>query len=116
MCVLIDLSVTLPLNTIRTLCGLQCSKVYIKDADEWKKDTDDKTKFKNVIEKVATKGRKNVTGWQRSHPEVCVLDSNDYEMNHKILRHTWGDGDTEKLQEKVIRNLAKEVHVDRLSK
>jgi len=90
--------------------------IYIKDADEWKKDTDDKTKFKNVIEKVATKGRKNVTGWQRSHPEVCVLDSNDYEMNHKILRHTWGDGDTEKLQEKVIRNLAKEVHVDRLSK
>jgi hypothetical protein len=34
-------------------------------------------------------------------------------MNHRILRHTWGDGDTEKLQEKVIRNLAKEVNVDK---
>ena len=87
--------------------------IYIKDADAWKKDTDEKSKLKNVIEKVATKGRRKVTGWQRSHPEVAVLDSNDYEMNHKILRHTWGDGDTEKLQDKVIKNLAKEVHIDR---
>ena len=87
--------------------------IYIKDADEWKKDTDEKSKLKNVIEKVATKGRRKVSGWQHSHPEVTVLDSNDYEMNHKILRHTWGDGDTEKLQEKVIKNLAKEVHIDR---
>jgi hypothetical protein len=87
--------------------------IYIKDADEWKKDTDEKSKLKNVIEKVATKGRRKVSVWQRSHPEVAVLDSNDYEMNHKILRHTWGDGDTEKLQEKVIKNLAKEVHIDR---
>jgi len=87
--------------------------IYIKDADEWKKDTDEKSKLKNVIEKVATKGRRKVSGWQHSHPEVTVLDSNDYEMNHKILRHTWGDGDTEKLQDKVIKNLAKEVHIDR---
>jgi hypothetical protein len=87
--------------------------IYIKDADEWKKDTDEKSKLKNVIEKVATKGRRKVSGWQHSHPEVAVLDSNDYEMNHKILRHTWGDGDTDKLQEKVIKNLAKEVHIDR---
>jgi hypothetical protein len=87
--------------------------IYIKDADAWKKDTDEKSKLKNVIEKVATKGRRKVSGWQHSHPEVTVLDSNDYEMNHKILRHTWGDGDTEKLQEKVIKNLAKEVHIDR---
>jgi hypothetical protein len=87
--------------------------IYIKDADEWKKDTDEKSKLKNVIEKVATKGRRKVSGWQHSHPEVAILDSNDYEMNHKILRHTWGDGDTEKLQDKVIKNLAKEVHIDR---
>lgn len=32
VCVFIDLSVTLPLNVIRTKCGLQCSKVYI---DSW---------------------------------------------------------------------------------
>jgi len=50
---------------------------------------------------------------KRGHPEVVVLDSNDYDMNHKIFRHTWGDGDTEKLQDKVVKNLAKEVHVDK---
>ena len=90
--------------------------IYIKEADTWNKDNEDKTKLKNVIEKVANKSRKNVAGWQRSHPEVSVLDSNDYTMNHNILRHTWGDGDTEKLKEKVIRNIAKEVHIDRLGK
>jgi len=87
--------------------------IYIKEADAWNKDNEDKTKLKTVIENVAKKGRANIGGWQRSHPDVCVLDSNDYDMNHKIIRHTWGDGDTEKLQEKVIKNLAKEVHVDR---
>ena len=87
--------------------------IYIKDEDAWNKDNEDKTKLRNVIENVAYKSRTNVPGWQRKHPEVVVLDSNDYEMNHKILRHTWGDGDTDKLQEKVIKNLAKEVHVEK---
>ena len=87
--------------------------IYIKDSEAWKKDNEEKTNLKNVIENVAKKGRQNVPSWQHSHPEVRVLDSNDYEMNHKIIRHTWGDGDTEKLQEKVIKTLAKEVHVDK---
>jgi hypothetical protein len=87
--------------------------IYIKEADAWNKDNQEKTKLKNVIQTVAAKSRKNVTEWQHSHPDVRVLDSNDYEMNHKILRHTWGDGDTEKLQEKVIKNIAKEVHVEK---
>lgn len=87
--------------------------IYIKEADAWNKDNQEKTKLKNVIETVAAKSRKNVTAWQRSHPDLRVLDSTDYDMNHKILRHTWGDGDTEKLQEKVIKNIAKEVHVEK---
>lgn len=87
--------------------------IYIKETDAWKKDNEEKEKLKNVIENVAVKGRQNVPSWQHSHPEVRVLDSNDYEMNHKIIRNTWGDGDTEKLQEKVIKTLAKEVHVDK---
>lgn len=87
--------------------------IYIKDNNSWNKDTDDKTKLRNVIEKVAMKSRANVNRWQREHPDVVVLDSTAYEMNHKILRHTWGDGDTNKLQEKVIKNIAKEIHVDK---
>jgi len=87
--------------------------IYIKDADAWKKDTEEKTKLKNVIEKVAHKGRSNVNSWQQTHPEVAVLDSQEYDMNHKILRNTWGDGETEKLQEKVVKNIVKEVHVDK---
>ena len=87
--------------------------IYIKDSEAWKKDTEEKTKLKNVIEKVAHKGRSNVNSWQQTHPEVVVLDSQEYDMNHKILRNTWGDGETDKLQEKVIKNIAKEVHVDK---
>jgi hypothetical protein len=87
--------------------------IYIKDANAWNKDNEDKTKLKNVIEKVAHKSRSNVNNWQRGHPEVVVLDSNDYEMNHKILRHVWGDGETYKLQDKVVKNIAGAVHVDK---
>jgi hypothetical protein len=87
--------------------------IYIKEEDAWNKDNEDKSKLKNIIETVAKKSRTNVPVWQRSHPEVLILDSTDYDMNHKIIRHTWGDGDTDKLQEKVVKNLAKEVHVDK---
>lgn len=85
--------------------------IYIKEADAWNKDNEDKTKMKTVIGKVARKNLCKIKEWCAEHPDVHVLDSKDYEMNHKIIRQSFGDGDDEKLQNDVVKTLAKEVHL-----
>lgn len=87
--------------------------IYIKDNDAWNKDNEEKTKLKGVITKVAKKNLCKIKEWCKEHPDVHVLDSKDYELNHKIIRQSFGDGDEDKLNEKIIKNLAKEVHVDK---
>jgi hypothetical protein len=89
--------------------------IYIKDADKWEKDSDGKPKLKNAINRVAKKNLAKIRDWYQDHPEVTVLDSKDYEMNHKLIRQSFGDGDLDVLQNKVVKHLVKEVYVDKSS-
>jgi hypothetical protein len=89
--------------------------IYIKDDDKWEKDSEDKPKIKNVINRVAKKNLAKIQDWYKDHPEVTVLDSKDYEMNHKLIRQSFGDGDLDVLQNKVVKHLVKEVYVDKSS-
>jgi hypothetical protein len=89
--------------------------IYIKDADKWEKDSEEKPKMKSFINRVAKKNLAKIQDWHREHPEVHVLDSNDYEMNHKLIRQSFGDGDLDVLQSKVVKQLAKETYVDKAS-
>jgi hypothetical protein len=87
--------------------------IYIKEADAWNKDNEEKTKMKTVIGKVARKNLCKIKEWCAEHPDVHVLDSKDYEMNHKIIRQSFGDGEDEKLQNDVVKNISKEVRVEK---
>ena len=89
--------------------------IYIKDADKWEKDSDGKPKIKNVISRVAKKNLAKIQDWYKDHPEVTVLDSKDYEMSHKLIRQSFGDGDLDVLQNKVVKQLTKETYVDKSS-
>ena len=89
--------------------------IYIKDADKWEKDTEEKPKLKSAINQVAKKNLAKIRDWYQDHPEVTVLDSNDYEMNHRLIRQSFGDGDIDVLQNKIVKQLVKEVYVDKSS-
>jgi hypothetical protein len=89
--------------------------IYIKDADKWEKDTEEKPKLKGAINRVAKKNLAKIRDWYQDHPDVTVLDSKDYEMNHKLIRQSFGDGDLDVLQNKVVKHLVKEVYVDKSS-
>jgi len=89
--------------------------IYIKDADKWEKDADGKPKLKNAISRVAKKNLAKFQDWYKDHPEATVLDTNDYEMSHKLIRQSFGDGDLDVLQNKVVKHLVKETHVDKSS-
>jgi hypothetical protein len=89
--------------------------IYIKDADKWEKDSQEKPKLKSFINRVAKKNLAKIPEWYKDHPEVTVLDSKDYEMNHKLIRQSFGDGDIDVLQNKVVKQLVKETYVDKCS-
>ena len=88
--------------------------IYIKDTDAWNKDNDEKSKLKLLIGQVAGKNLNKLYEWQAEHPNMLVLDSDDYFTNHKLLYNAHG-GETELtvLKDKVIKLIAKEVHLDR---
>jgi len=89
--------------------------IYIKDADKWEKDSDGKPKLKNAISRVAKKNLAKFQDWYKDHPEATVLDTKDYEMSHKLIRQSFGDGDLDVLQNKVVKQLTKETYVDKSS-
>ena len=89
--------------------------IYIKDADKWEKDSDGKPKIKNVISRVAKKNLAKFQDWYKDHPEATVLDTKDNEMSHKLIRQSFGDGDIDVLQNKVVKQLTKETYVDKSS-
>jgi hypothetical protein len=89
--------------------------IYIKDADKWEKDSEGKPKLKNAISRVAKKNLAKFQDWYDIHPEATVLDTKDYEMSHKLIRQSFGDGDLDVLQNKVVKQLTKETYVDKSS-
>jgi hypothetical protein len=89
--------------------------IYIKDADKWEKDADGKPKLKNAISRVAKKNLAKFQDWYDIHPEATVLDTNDYEMSHKLIRQSFGNGDLDVLQNKVVKQLTKETYIDKSS-
>jgi hypothetical protein len=89
--------------------------IYIKDADKWEKDSDGKPKLKNAINRVAKKNLAKFQDWYDIHPEVNVLDSQDYEMSHKLIRQSMGNGEADVLQNKIVKHLVKETYVDKSS-
>lgn len=89
--------------------------MYIKDINEWTKDSEDKTKLKSVIENVATKNKYKAKEWRETHPGIHVLDSHDNNMHMKLFGELMAieTDKEEKLKERIIKILAKEVHVDK---
>jgi hypothetical protein len=49
--------------------------LYIKDNDEWTKETDDKPVLKNAIKQVANKNIKQISEWTNLYPDCKKSDS-----------------------------------------
>jgi len=93
--------------------------IYVRDNDEWNKETVDKSKIKRAICKVASKNMQKIPEWNRIHPDSEILDSPSYVEHMKIMMESIGglgktsDIETEKSHEKIIRNIVKNVFVNK---
>ncbi len=88
--------------------------VYIKDADKWEKD-EDKSQMHKLIKKVASKNMKMFDTYREAHPDCKQYHSKFSDQYHKIIYESMGGkGDNDfKKNEKIIKNVLKEVVVDK---
>jgi len=90
--------------------------LYVKDKDSWEKDNDDKNKMKTAIKYIAAKNFKQINEWREKNPESDDYDSQRHMDYHQIVIHSMGGStkeEDEKHYNKIIRNVAKEVIIDK---
>ncbi len=92
---------------------LKRETLYIKNSDEWAKDTEDKDKIKRAIECVANKNLNNLDTWKEENPGHEVMDSKEDKEFVQIMTNSLGGmgSQREKNKQKIIKNVLKEVIV-----
>lgn len=84
--------------------------IYIKDADKWEKDEDDK-KLKKFIKTVAFKNQKLFPQFKEKYPDYNDSDSKYSDQYSKIVIESLDDNNPEK-EEKIIKKISKAVTID----
>lgn len=90
--------------------------IYIKDEDKWEKDNDDKQKLRKAIKNVAYKNEKLLPKYKELHPGCNYSESKYSDQYSKLVIEALGgsgNNDIEK-QDKIIRNIAKEVVINKI--
>ena len=87
--------------------------MYIKDDSGWSKDTDELTKLRKILGRISMNNYRTVPDWRNAHPECEVMETKTYDFCYKMMRALLGDVEEEqiKLDNKIIRNMAKELFV-----
>ena len=98
---------------------LKRETIYIKNADKWEKDDADKTNMRKAVRGVAKKNMKELWRWYNDNkPAVEQIGTDvceDYFKYHKSALGGYGKEEDLKFEDKIMRNVLKEVHVDKSS-
>ena len=95
---------------------LKRETVYIKDNNEWNKDSDDKTKLTHAIKEVANKNMKQISEWTRTHPDFNDPSSRLNDKYLKIVCESMSGSSAEeslKNYSKIIKKVVKETVIDK---
>jgi len=94
---------------------LKRETMYIKDNDEWCKDTPDNSKLHKTIKYVAKRNYATIPLWRENYPECQDWNNPKYDFCVDMMRNILGDvGDEQtRLDNKVIKNLSRHILVDK---
>jgi hypothetical protein len=95
---------------------LKRETLYVKDQNSWEKDNDDKKKMKTAIKYIAAKNFKQINEWQEENPDSENTETQKHLEYQYILLNSMGgatDEEDEKIYNKIIKNVAKEVIIDK---
>ena len=89
--------------------------MYIKDNNEWERDTPDNKKLQKMISMIAKRNYATIPLWRNEHPESEDMNNPMYNFNIDILRNVLGDvGDGQiRLDKKIIKNISKCITVEK---
>jgi len=90
--------------------------VYIKDKNQWNKESEDKTILTNAIKHVAHKNMKQISEWTKDHPEYNDSTSKQNDKYLRIVSESMSGSsqeETSKNYNKIIKNIAKETIIDK---
>jgi regulator of replication initiation timing len=95
---------------------LKRETLYIKDKDAWEKENNENIKIKRAIKEVEHKNIKQLPQWREENPTSDDTDTKKHMEYQNILLEAMGGSTMEnddKKREKIIRNIAKEVIIDK---
>jgi hypothetical protein len=90
--------------------------VYVKDHDTWEKDNQEKNKLKKALKHVARKNLQLLPEWQEQNPDYRILDTPENQQFMQISLNSLGaysEEDTLKQEDKILKNVLKEVVIDK---
>ena len=94
---------------------LKRETMYIKENDEWSKETPDNIRLRNMIKIVGNNNMTALPAWREKHPECQISEHPQYEFCIDMMRNILGDvgEDQKKLENKVIKNLSRHLLVNK---
>jgi hypothetical protein len=95
---------------------LKRETIYIKDKNQWNKETEDKCLLTNAIKHVAHKNLKQISEWTKENPEYNDSDSRQNDKYLKIVSNSMNGStieETNKNYNKIIKNIVKETIIDK---
>jgi hypothetical protein len=95
---------------------LKRETIYIKNNNEWTKDSDENLLLVNAIKRVSNKNMKQITEWQKVNPEYKDSSSKINDRYLKIVSESMSGSskdECDKNYKKIIKNIAKETVIDK---
>jgi len=90
--------------------------LYIKENGEWQKDDEEKSKITKAIKIIGNKNMKQISEWQKAYPEYNDPSSKQNDKYMKMLCNAMSGStkeEADKNYDKIIRNIAREVVIDK---
>jgi hypothetical protein len=90
--------------------------LYIKDNNEWTKESDDKPILTRAIKVIANENIKQIKHWAEQHPDCTQADSRKNELYLKIVSNSMNGLTVEEGKKninKIISNVAKEIVIQK---
>jgi regulator of replication initiation timing len=95
---------------------LKRETLYIKDKDAWEKENGENIKIKRAIKGIEHKNIKQLPQWREENPTADDTETKKHMEYQNILLESMGGATSEddnKKHEKIIRNIAKEVVIEK---
>ena len=85
--------------------------IFIKEADKWEKENDEKDKLHKAIKTIANKNIRLIPKWREKYPECAHSDSCKSDQYNNIIIHSLDTNINS--NPKIIKNIAKEVKIEK---